>query len=239
MTAAAKNRPLSDFNVEIEVYSGPYEWLLALILKEELEVFEVPLREIVDLYLRSRPADELALERDTDFAGSAAALILLKSRALFPAVDEAGREDKEPELSPEQLAERLSMYLKVKRGAEHLRECFAQNAGFHPSGHALRPRPGRMRVDRRRLELAARRAFSRLEEPSVSHLGPITVTIQELAAVIRTSLSRGPLSYEELVRGMDRTRSALAFAAAVTLASEGDIVLSQSEPFGPLTLIPA
>ena len=72
-------RSLSDFTVELDVYSGPYEWLLALILKDELEIFEVPLRELVALYMRSRSPDSPnTLERDTDFAGSAAALILLK-----------------------------------------------------------------------------------------------------------------------------------------------------------------
>jgi segregation and condensation protein A len=37
---------------------------------------------------------------------------------------------------------------------------------------------------------------------------------------------------------MDRLRSAVAFAAALSLASEGRIHLSQPEPFGPLTLEP-
>ena len=102
------DRALSDFTVELEVYSGPYEGLLALILKEELEIFEVPLRELVGLYLSARdPGDPNALERDTDFAGSAAALVLLKSRTLSPLAGEG--EDEEGEaLSPEQLAERLA-----------------------------------------------------------------------------------------------------------------------------------
>ena len=55
------DRALSDFTVELEVYSGPYEWLLALILKEELEIFEVPLRELVSLYVQAR--DPAILQR--------------------------------------------------------------------------------------------------------------------------------------------------------------------------------
>ena len=69
------------------------------------------------------------------------------------------------------------------------------------------PRPGRTRIDRQRLLLSARRVFARLEEPPVKHLGPITFTVQELAALIRASLSRGPLSFEELTRGRDRRRA--------------------------------
>ena len=239
MTLDPPGRSLSGFTVELDVYSGPYEWLLALILKDELEIFEVPLRELVDVYLHSRdPEATNSLERDTDFAGSAAALVLLKSRTLFPAVeaDSEGIED-EP-LSPEELAERLSEYLKIRRGAEHLRERFAANAGHHPSAHTLPPRRGRLRVGPDRVSLAARRAFSRLLEPPVGHLGPITVTLQELASLIRSALARGPVSYEDLTREMDRLNRAVAFAAALSLAQEGRVTLSQPEPLGPLTLAP-
>ena len=114
-------RALSDFTVELDVYSGPYEWLLALILKDEVEIFEVPLRELVTLYLRSRDPDSPAgLERDTDFAGSAAALVLLKSRTLSPSPDDEDHAE-EDALAPEQLAQRLERYLMIRRGAEALR----------------------------------------------------------------------------------------------------------------------
>ncbi len=231
-------RSLSDFTVELDVYSGPYEWLLALILKDELEIFEVPLRELVALYLRARdPESPHALERDTDFAGSAAALILLKSRTLSPVLEPDG-DDEEEVLSPEQLAERLTEYLKIRRGAEALRARVASNAGHYPSAHAVPPRPGRLRIDPERLAGAARRTFSRLLEPPVNHLGPITVTLQELAGLIHAALTRGPVSYEELVRDMDRLRQAVAFAAALSLAQEGRLRLSQAAPLGPLTLEP-
>lgn len=238
MTLDPSGRALSDFTVELDVYSGPYEWLLALILKDEVEIFEIPLRELVHLYLQARkPEAPNALERDTDFAGSAAALVLLKSRMLSPVPMDA--EDGEEEaITPEQLAERLTEYLKIRRGAETLRERFASSAGHYPSAHTLPPRPGRLRINPERILEAARRSFSRLVEPPVEHLGPITVTLQDLVSVIRTALVRGPVSYEELVKDMDRLRSAVAFAATLSLAQEGRLRLSQDEPLGPLTLEP-
>jgi segregation and condensation protein A len=233
------DRALSDFTVELEVYSGPYEWLLALILKEELEIFEVPLRELVSLYVQARdPEAPNTLERDTDFAGSAAALILLKSRELSP-LSEDGEDEVEEALSPEQLARRLTRYLMVSRGAQALRERFRASAGHYPSAHILPPRPGSLRLDPDRILEAARRSFSRPAEPPVRHLGPITVTLQELASLIRSALAGGgPVPYEELVRDMGRLRSAVAFAAALSLAHEGHLVLRQAEPLGPLTLEP-
>ena len=237
-----QSRSLSDFTVELEVYSGPYEWLLALILKDEVEIFEVPLRELVGLYQVSRPEDgegDLALERDTDFVDSAASLVLLKSRALSPDPDLDNNDESSP-VSPEELAERLSAYLKIQRSAGVLKERFAANAGYYPSDHAPPPRPKELTINRKRLADAARRTFSRHAEPATRHLGPITVTVQELVTLIRASLSRssGPLSFEDLTRDMDRLRAAVTFAAALSLANEGRLRLSQQEPFGPLVLEP-
>ena len=253
-----RGRSLAAFTVELDVYSGPYEGLLALILRDELEIFEVPLRELVASYKDAYDDDQEdkaaapgpgggaagsatgTLERDTDFVDSATSLVLLKGRALAPAggpVDEEA--DEGATTSPEDLEERLISYLKVRRGAQALKERLARNAGAHPTGHALQPRPGRLRINKRKLAEAMRRAVRRTAEPKTSHLGPITITVDELAAFIRAALARKkPLSFEDLVRDMDRLRSAVAFAAALALASEGRINLSQTEPFGPLTLEP-
>ena len=241
--AQSKGHTLAAFTVELDVYSGPYEGLLALILKDELEIFEVPLRKLVALYQSAysphgQPEEASGvLERDTDFVDSAASLVLLKGRALDPGLGEEEEEDVE-ELAPQDLEERLVTYLKVRRGAEALIQRFAENTGFYSSGHTLRPRPGRLRLSVEKLAAAPRRAFLRAAEPEVEHLGPITVTVQELAALIRTSLTHGALSFEDLVRDMDRLRSAVAFAATLSLAAEGRLALSQPEPFGPLTLKP-
>ena len=236
-------RSLSHFTVELEVYSGPYEGLLALILREELDIFEVPLAELVNLYRGSEGLPEGspgALERDTDFVDSATSLVLLKGRSLVPAGSEGGDEDVDEAISPEELEARLITYLKIRRAAEAIGGRLASNAGFYPSAHALPPKPGRLGIRPEKIAAAARRAFSRTVEPEVRHLGPITVTVGELISLLRESLVGGePVSFEDLTRGMNRLRRAVTFAAALSLASDGSVVLDQPEPFGPLTLRPA
>jgi segregation and condensation protein A len=222
--------------VELDVYSGPYEGLLTLILKDEVEIFEVPLRELVALYGEAHAADGPALERDADFVDSAASLVLLKGRSLLPALLPPELADEE--VDPEELEERLTLYLKVRSGAGALGERLRANAGSHRTAHALEPRAGRLRVSRRGLEAALRRLVARTAEPETGHLGPITVTVGELVGLIRASLAAGPVRFEDLVRDMDRLRSAVAFAAALSLAQEGHLALDQTEPFGPLTLHP-
>lgn len=255
MTLPDRSRALSEFTVELEVYSGPYEWLLALILRDELEIFEIPLRELVGLYRDAHPAPssapssepsypatpeeaiERALERDTDFVDSATSLVLLKTRNLVPAA-EPEPEESEEQISPRELADRLSGYLKIKRASEALAGRLDENAGHYASAHEAPPRAGQLRIDPGKLAKAIRRASARIKEPQTRHLGPITVTLQELASLIRSSLSRSPgsVSFEDLVSDMDRLRAAVTFAAALSLASEGHISLHQEEPLGPLTL---
>ena len=251
MTLPDRSRALSEFTVDLEVYSGPYEWLLALILRDELEIFEIPLRELVGLYRDAHPAPssepsypatpeeaiEHALERDTDFVDSATSLVLLKTRNLVPAA-EPEPEESEEQISPQELADRLSGYLKIKRASEALADRLDENAGHYASAHEAPPRAGQLRIDPGKLAKAIRRASARLKEPQTRHLGPITVTLQELASLIRSSLSRSPgsVSFEDLTRDMDRLRAAVTFAAALSLASEGHIKLRQQEPLGPLTL---
>lgn len=237
---SGEGNSLSAFTLELDVYSGPYEGLLALILREELEIFEVPLAEVVNLYRSSEHGSLGALERDTDFVDSATSLVLLKGRSLVPAGSEAAEDDAEEAVSPEELEARLVAYLKVRRAAEAIGERLSENAGFYPSGHAPPPKPGKLGIKPEKVSAAARRTFSRTVEPETRHLGPITVTVGELVAVLRRSLEKGePVSFEELTEKMDRLRSAVTFAAALSLAFEGSIVLVQPEPFGPLTLRPA
>lgn len=229
-------RSLSAFTVELDVYSGPYEGLLALILKDEVEIFEVPLQELVALYAEAHAAGGPALERDTDFVDSAASLVLLKGRALIPRPEP----DDLPEtpLDPDDLEERLTLYLKVKCAAEALAARLSANAGCARTGHALEPRTGRLRVRKGALEASLRRVLARSAEPETGHLGPITVTVGDLISLIRASLSQGPVSFEDLVSGMDRLRASVAFAAALNLAADGRLTLRQNEPLGPLTLEP-
>ena len=123
--------------------------------------------------------------------------------------------------------------MKIVAPPKLLRERFAANAGHYP-----RPTPCPRGLafctsKPERVSLAARRAFSRLIEPPVRHLGPITVTLQELAGIIRTALATGPISYEILTRDMDRLNRAVAFAAALSLAQEGSLTSPRPNPRAP------
>lgn len=224
------------FDVELDIYTGPYDLLLSLILKQELEVFEISLAHLVQLYCNSYQSADL--ERDTDFADSATSLVLLKSRGLFPGLSTESHLSETP-INREDLATRLVTYLKIQRAADNLSLRLKDNARSYASANTLPPSPGRLRLSKKKLMRSARRIFSQPAEPDVSHLGEVSVTVQELATMIKDRLMRGPISFEELIAGMDRLHAAVTFAAALSLSSEGRITLRQAEPLGSLILDPS
>ena len=71
--------------VATPVYEGPFDLLLNLILKEEVELYEVSLSGIVDAYLDElNRLDGVDLELATEFLLIAAILVELKARRLLP-----------------------------------------------------------------------------------------------------------------------------------------------------------
>src|SRR3954467_6339283 len=77
------------YAVRTPVFEGPFDLLLHLILKQEVELWEVSLAEIVDAYLAELDLlEELDLEVGTEFLLIAATLVELKARRLLPGIED-------------------------------------------------------------------------------------------------------------------------------------------------------
>src|SRR6478672_12805086 len=77
------------YAVRTPVFEGPFDLLLHLILKQEVELWEVSLSEIVDAYISELDLlEELDLDVATEFLLIAATLVELKARRLLPGLDE-------------------------------------------------------------------------------------------------------------------------------------------------------
>jgi segregation and condensation protein A len=73
------------FDVATPVYEGPFDLLLHLILREQVDIYEVRLSRIVDAYLgRSSGCSRLDLEIATEFLLIASTLVELKAKRLLP-----------------------------------------------------------------------------------------------------------------------------------------------------------
>jgi segregation and condensation protein A len=82
------------YEVQTEVFEGPFDLLLHLILREEVDLYEVSLSVIVDRFLDELDRmDELDLDSATEFLLIAATLVELKARRLLPGDDDLGLDE--------------------------------------------------------------------------------------------------------------------------------------------------
>lgn len=136
--------------VKLEVYQGPFDLLLDLIAKNEVDIWDIPIATIAEQYLEylySLQEKDLAIAGE--FLVMAATLIRLKSRLLLPQepVEEDG--DAEPEDPRRELVEQLLRYKFFKEAAEFLKARYGEAVRFTPkaspcSGTTSRPSiPGR------------------------------------------------------------------------------------------------
>ena len=113
---------LAQLELDLDVFAGPFDLLLALVLREELDLLEVELADVVLAYLDHLEArDELDLEAATEFLVLIAALLELKSRMMLPAeeVEELG--ELAPAEAAEELLERMLAYARFRGAGGFLR----------------------------------------------------------------------------------------------------------------------
>src|SRR5437588_7758710 len=130
---------LADLELDLEVVAGPFDLLLTLILREEVDLLEVDLAEIVISYIdHLERHGELELEAATEFLVLIAALLELKSRLLLP-----GEEQELIELDPGEAAEELLARLldahRYRAAATYLQERLSEQAGYRFRSAPLPP----------------------------------------------------------------------------------------------------
>ena len=148
---------LATLDLDLEVFQGPFDLLLTLVLREEVDLLEVDLAEVVLAYVEHlERAGELDLEAATEFLVLIAALLELKSRLMLPQEDEEGL-DLEPQEAAEELLARMLEYHRYRGAAQHLRERLEAEHGYRYRSAPLPPRaaPGLARGRRAGLRPAA------------------------------------------------------------------------------------
>src|ERR1043165_10106936 len=111
-----------ELELDLDAFEGPFDLLLTLVLREELDLAEIDVAAIVVAFVeRLAQRDELDLEAAGEFLVLIAALLELKARALFPD-EEAELAELDPEEAAEELARRLAEYRRAKEAAAWLRE---------------------------------------------------------------------------------------------------------------------
>lgn len=228
-----------ELELDLEAFEGPLDLLLALVLRDELDLGEVDVAGIVLAFLeRLAERDELDLEACGEFLVLVASLLELKARALLTG-DETDLEDLDPAEAAEELARRLAEYRRIKEAASWLLERLdAEGDRFFRLGPApLAPRVDRRLAPQDPADLAAALRELTAEPPAVSlaHLELRFPPIEQFLDKFRALLARrARFDFDAEVQGLSRVEQAVAFLALLELRKGGEIGLSQAAPFAPI-----
>jgi segregation and condensation protein A len=248
VTLGEGRRPEAATHVRLPAWEGPLGLLLALIEARQLDVLTVPLGALADAYLEAlATVDGDRLGNVSSFVAVASQLILIKSRALLPRrVDTAAQPLPEDEPDPEaELRARLILYRAYRDAGVRILAAALERFGlFHREPAAARARavaPARP-ADGPPADVALLvRALGRLAQVTPPPALPPevvkrTITLTERADVLRRALRGAPVVVlQDLLAGVrDRVVVAVTFLAMLELMKRREIVVEQTEPWGPI-----
>ena len=236
------------YAVQTPVFQGPFDLLLHLILREQVDLYEISLSGIIEDYLRElEKMEDLDLEVATEFLMIASTLIELKARRLLP---DDGDVDLDEELALwEQRDLLLARLLECKTFKDAARQLSAL------SDDAGRSWPRRAGLEERFVGLVPdllegidaddlRGAFLRATAPKpvptvdLSHLHAIKVTVADAVAELAEELPRaGRITFRRMTEGLvDRIDVVVRFLALLELFKQGVVDLDQPGAFGDIQI---
>ena len=228
-----------DLELDLDAFEGPFDLLLTLILKDQLQPAEIDIAAIVVAFVEHLTArDELDLDACGEFLVLIAALLEIKARHLFPE-EGAELDELEPEEAAEELARRLAEYRRMKEAATWLRERLAaERDRFYRLGPApLAPRAERRLAPQDPVLLAEALRGLAVPPPkvSLSHMAlrfpPVAQFLERFRSVLRR---RRVFDFDGEVGGLPRIEQAVAFLALLELRKSDEVALAQAAPFAPI-----
>ncbi len=237
------------FAVATPVFEGPFDLLLHLILREQVDIYEVSLSRIVDAYLEEIERLQVVdLDIATEFLLIAATLVELKARRLLPGRDDIDLDDELALWEERDLL--LARLLECKtfkdvagvfsRLADDADRTFPRTAGPDDGFDELMPDllEG---VTGKRLHAAYLRAVTPkpVQRIDLFHVAPVRASVADAVAELLDELPRvGRISFRRLTSGLvERLEVIVRFLAVLELFKQGVIELDQDEQFGEIDVL--
>lgn len=229
--------------VKLDVFDGPLDLLLQLVLAQDLDITTVSLASVCEQYLSYLSMMEaLDVEIASEYLVIAATLVFIKSKKLLPPppppfTDELADEALEAE---EALRRRLIAYQHYKRAGGELRERFEENAAYYPRPPV--PEEGlvqRFVLDAQTLAEAFARALASAEaRPAVVKRESFSVVVK-MNYVLKLVRERGTIMFGELIAGCERLEIVVTFLAVLELIRARKVVYAQAALFDDISFAPA
>ena len=236
------------FQVRLHNFEGPFDLLLQLIGKHELDITEMALHTVTDDFIAhlAELGDDADLDETTEFLVVAATLLDLKAARLLPDAEVEDAEDLALLEARDLLFARLLQYRAYKQVAEMFVDMEASAQRRFPRSVALEERFAALLpevllgVDPDAFAELAASVFRPKPPPTVGvdHLHAPKVSVAEHAQILRERLAElGVATFAVLTADCAGPLEVVArFLAVLELYRERSVDLEQPEPFGELTV---
>ncbi len=245
---ADASAPPAAFRVELDVFEGPFDLLLGLIGKHQLNVTEVALSKVTDDFIAHLRAAGASwdLGQATEFLVVAATLLDLKAARLLPSADVEDEDDLALLEARDLLFARLLQYRAYKQAAAHLAGLLSAESRRFPRQVSLEPRFAGLLpkvllgLGAHEFAALAARALTPRPEPQVAvdHAHGSTVSVREQTALLQERLRRtGSASFRHLSADCEGTLQVVArFLGLLELFREGLVSFEQAEALAELQI---
>lgn len=228
------------YKVELQAFQGPLDLLLYLIQKDEIDIYDIPIAQITDQYLRYLAVIQ-ALDLDTagDFLVMAATLMRIKARLLLPVQPAEAIEEDDPRA---ELVRRLLEYKRFKEAADHLRRCEEERSRWHvrqtrwPFLDEAELPPPQLRFNLYELLTALADVFEKITAQPVHTVQREPFTVEQKMERIRGRLAAGNhVRFDELFADdAIRMEVVVTFIALLELCKRGEVRFVQTAANGPI-----
>lgn len=236
------------YEVSTPAYSGPFEVLLQLVLREQVEIYDIPIARITDAFLAEiERMSDCDLEAATEFLLMAATLVDMKVKRLLPTEAAVDLDDELEAISERDLLlARLLECNTFRDASQRLRRLFEAAARSHPrtmgiiEDRWLMLAPAVLEGSPTDLRTAYLRAAAPRAAPRVdtTHITPISLTVGDaVAELIGELTSSGQATFRRLTIGIDdRLELVVRFLAVLELVKQGLADVEQATTFGDIVI---
>lgn len=233
------------YRIKLDIFEGPFDLLLFLIRKNEVDIFNIPIAEITRQFLDYIEIMKiLDLDVAGDFIEMAATLMNIKSRMLLPRP--AGVSEEEYEDPRTELVARLLEYKRFKEAAGQLdimednrRKVFPRRFfNYINRGEEKEEDPALDDVTLFDLMVAFRKALDNMPRVVYHEVKKIEVTVEEQSAYILKKLQeKKVLLFQELMAELKvKIVLIVTFVALLELCRSGKVVVRQSGVFDDIRI---
>ena len=233
------------YKIKLEIFEGPFDLLLFLIKKNEVDIYDIPIHEITEQFLEYIELMKiLDLEIAGEFIEMVALLMNIKARMLLP--KPVGISDEDYEDPRTELVERIIEYKRFKDAAAEIsvyesnrRKLFSRKSfEKYFVKKEISTEEYLNNISLFDLLLALKKALDNMPKITEHHVTRIDVTIEQQTEYILNQFTSGKaILFSELIKKMQKKIVIIVtFMALLDLINKKQLIVKQSNNFDDIRI---